>query len=94
MRVAGGVDDAEDADVILHEYGHALLEASAPGLLLNGGEGRAIHEGWSDYWAASYRRYLHQEGYVPGGDWRRLFVWDSGWTCDCTTYWSGRVVKN
>jgi len=31
----GGVDDAEDATVIWHEYMHALLEDAAPGLLGN-----------------------------------------------------------
>ena len=27
----GGVDDAEDADVLVHEYGHFLSESAAPG---------------------------------------------------------------
>jgi hypothetical protein len=27
----GGVDDAEDADVILHEYGHAIQDNQVPG---------------------------------------------------------------
>ena len=77
----GGIDDAEDADVIWHEYGHALLEGSAPGLL-GTTEGRALHEGWADYWAASYARSLVEAGLVPEGDWRRLFPWDGnngGW---------------
>ncbi|MEZ4916786.1 MAG: hypothetical protein R2836_07345 [Chitinophagales bacterium] len=26
----GGVDDAEDADVIIHEYGHAISHFAAP----------------------------------------------------------------
>ena len=29
---SGGVDDAEDADVILHEYGHAIQDDQVPGL--------------------------------------------------------------
>lgn len=47
----GGVDDAEDADVIVHEFGHATLDAVAPGF----GEGLeqgAIGEGFGDFLAA------------------------------------------
>ncbi|MBK8229912.1 MAG: hypothetical protein IPK72_04835 [Candidatus Eisenbacteria bacterium] len=47
----GGVDDAEDADVILHESGHALHDALVPGF--GGGDTGAISEGFSDFWAAS-----------------------------------------
>ena len=79
----GGIDDAEDADVIWHEYGHALLEASAPGLLRTN-EGVALHEGWSDYWAASYSRFLEESGKVPAGDWRKVFTWDGN------EFWNGR----
>ena len=44
----GGVDDAEDAEVILHEYGHAIHFSQNFGF---GGEGGAISEGFGDYWA-------------------------------------------
>ncbi len=47
----GGVDDAEDADIILHETGHALHDALVPGF--GSGDTRAISEGFSDFWAAS-----------------------------------------
>ncbi len=51
----GGTDDAEDADLIVHEYGHAILEWIAPGTF--GGaftsESRALSEGFGDYWAYS-----------------------------------------
>ncbi len=73
----GGVDDAEDAAVILHEYGHALLEGSSPGLRATA-EGRALHEGWSDYWAASYARSLAESGATKRSDWQEVFRWDSG----------------
>ncbi|MFH1751038.1 MAG: dockerin type I domain-containing protein [Candidatus Micrarchaeota archaeon] len=55
----GGVDDAEDADIILHEYGHAIQDNSAPGIYLGtadngyGDETGSMAEGFSDYWAAS-----------------------------------------
>ena len=78
----GGVDDAEDAEVILHEYGHALLFSSAG--RLPSVEGDALHEGFADYWAVSYTRGLMEEGLAPSNDWRRIFDWDGNVT------WSGR----
>lgn len=51
----GGTDDAEDADLVVHEYGHAIQEWISPGTF--GGtftsESRALSEGLSDYWAYS-----------------------------------------
>ena len=47
-----GVDVAEDAEVIVHEYGHAILDRQVPSI--NKGEGGAIHEGFSDFLAASF----------------------------------------
>jgi Zn-dependent metalloprotease len=44
-------DFAEDARVIVHEYGHLMLDYQRPWIL--GEEGAAIHEGFSDYLAAS-----------------------------------------
>ncbi len=48
----GGVDLAEDAEVIVHEYGHAILDRQVPGIYFD--EGGAIHEGFSDFLAASF----------------------------------------
>jgi hypothetical protein len=47
----GGVDDAEDADVIVHEYGHAIQDSQVPGFG-EGDDAGAIGEGWGDYLAA------------------------------------------
>lgn len=47
----GGVDDAEDGDIIIHEYGHALLDYQQPGLFYTS-EGGAIHEGFADLLSA------------------------------------------
>ena len=46
----GGVDDAEDAEVIWHEYGHAIQDDQVPGFgsTLQAG---SIGEGFGDYWA-------------------------------------------
>jgi Zn-dependent metalloprotease len=48
----GGVDDAEDADVTWHEYGHAIQYAQVPGYGL-GHDAGAIGEGFGDYWAVT-----------------------------------------
>ena len=46
----GGVDDAEDAEVIVHEYGHSVQDGQVPGFGTNLESG-AIGEGFSDYLA-------------------------------------------
>lgn len=78
----GGVPDAEDADVILHEYAHALQYATCP--RVNGGDWRAIAEGSSDYWAASWslRTEAGQE-FQPN----QVFQWDG-------FEWGGRSLDN
>ncbi|MBB5870427.1 Zn-dependent metalloprotease [Allocatelliglobosispora scoriae] len=48
----GGVDDAEDAEVIWHEYGHAIQDDQVPGFG-SGAQSGAIGEGFGDYWAYS-----------------------------------------
>lgn len=48
----GGVDDAEDAEVILHEYGHAIHDSQVVGFGV-GPEAGGIGEGFGDYWAAT-----------------------------------------
>ena len=51
---SGGVDDAEDADVILHEYGHAMQDSQSPAFGHSSGfQPGALAEGSSDYWAAA-----------------------------------------
>ncbi|HZH99122.1 MAG TPA: proprotein convertase P-domain-containing protein, partial [Fimbriimonadaceae bacterium] len=53
----GGVDDAEDADIIWHEAGHAIHDNQVPGWGATM-EGRAMGEGFGDYWAGSYAASL------------------------------------
>lgn len=48
----GGVDDAEDAEVIWHEYGHAMQDDEVPGFGQSEQAG-AIGEGFGDYWAVT-----------------------------------------
>ena len=47
---SGGVDDAEDEEVIWHEYGHAIQDAQVPGWGQTE-QGGAMGEGFGDYWA-------------------------------------------
>lgn len=49
----GDVDDAEDAETILHEFGHALQDAIVPDFGQST-QAAAIGEGFSDYFAASF----------------------------------------
>jgi hypothetical protein len=48
----GGVDDAEDGEVIVHEYGHAVHDAQVPGFGTSE-EAGSIGEAWGDYLAVS-----------------------------------------
>lgn len=67
----GGVDDAEDADVILHEYGHAVQDSQVAGFGTSP-EAGAIGEGFGDYWAATVTTYL-----APTADPACIADWDS-----------------
>ncbi|WP_329383152.1 M4 family metallopeptidase [Streptomyces sp. NBC_01351] len=73
----GGVDDAEDAEVIVHEYGHAVHEAQVPGFGTSV-EAGAIGEAFGDYLAvevgsAAVARY----GWVRTADEACVADWDS-----------------
>jgi hypothetical protein len=59
----GGVDDAEDAEVILHEYGHAIHEGS--GFQFTSEEAGAISEGFGDYWAVDVSDIVARRLGVP-----------------------------
>jgi hypothetical protein len=70
----GGVDDAEDAEVILHEYGHAILDSqSTPfGAFGASPEAGAMHEGFGDYWAVTVSAVI-----APTADLPCVADWDS-----------------
>jgi hypothetical protein len=59
----GGVDDAEDAEVILHEYGHALH--AAQNFNFDPEQNGAISEGFADYWAVTVADVVSQGLGVP-----------------------------
>ena len=78
----GGVDDAEDADVITHEYGHAISFSAAPGTNL-GSERAALDEGFCDYFAISYSRATSDFNN------NSVFDWDGH-----NEFWEGRTLTN
>ena len=56
----GGVDDAEDGEVIIHEYGHSVQDNQVPGFGA-AEEGGAMGEGFGDYLAATVNAALTGE---------------------------------
>ena len=61
----GGVDDAEDAEVILHEYGHAIQDSQVTNFG-SSPEGGAIGEAFGDYWAVTVTDTVAPNGFdVP-----------------------------
>lgn len=74
----GGVDDAEDADVLIHEYGHSLIERIIPDW--RGGETPLLIEGFCDYLAGDYSLSVAPD-YYP----EELYNWDGH-----NEYWAGR----
>ena len=76
----GGVDDAEDADVILHEFGHGIHD-----WLTNGSASDNFGEGNGDYWAMSYSRSLNQWTSSQAAI-HYVFSWDGH-----NPFWSGRM---
>ena len=77
----GGVDDAEDAEVIIHEYGHAVQDAQVPGWG-NAPEGGAMGEGFGDFLAAAYyARTSRGFGDVCVADWDATSYSSANPTC-------------
>jgi zinc metalloprotease ZmpB len=70
----GGVDDAEDAEVILHEYGHAIQDSQQPSGVGFGTsvEAGSIGEGFADYWAVTVSSVI-----APTPDPACVADWDS-----------------
>jgi len=70
----GGVDDAEDAEVILHEYGHAIQDSQMTpfGGFGASEEAGSIGEGFGDYWAVTVSNVI-----APTPDPACVADWDS-----------------
>jgi hypothetical protein len=70
----GGVDDAEDNEVIWHEYGHAIQADQVPGYG-ESEEAGAIGEGFGDYWAVTMSQATSPDTAVT--PWACVMDWDS-----------------
>lgn len=79
----GGVDDAEDADVIIHELGHGLHHWLAGGI----SNGDGLSEGFGDYVAVSYTRSLGLLS-PSTASYNWVFKWDGH-----NPFWPGRVTN-
>ena len=80
----GGVDDAEDADVVVHELGHGLHDWVTSGGLsqVNG-----LSEGIGDFVAQSYSRAFGQ--WAPADpEYNWVFHWDGH-----NPFWGGRITN-
>ncbi len=80
----GGVDDAEDPDVLLHELGHAIHDWLTDGNLCNN---QGVSEAFGDYWAVSYNR---STGFWDPNDpeYNWVFHWDGH-----NEFWPGRITN-
>lgn len=81
ILAVGGIPDAEDADVITHEYTHAIGYFIAPNTA-DGEERIGIDEGNADIIAVIYSLKLSDY------NWRKVFSWDGNET------WNGRSTLN
>ncbi len=79
----GGVDDAEDADVLIHELGHGIHDWITFGGL---SQVTGLSEGVGDYVAASYSRsFGHWLPHEAQYNW--VFSWDGH-----NPFWPGRTT--
>lgn len=81
----GGVDDAEDADVVIHELGHGIHH-----WVTNGGlsQVQGLSEGLGDYFAISYSRSFAGQWTPPAPQFDWTFSWDGH-----NPFWGGRLTN-
>lgn len=86
----GGVDDAEDAEVILHEYGHAIQDSQmTPFGFGTSVEAGSIGEGFGDYFAVTVSSVI-----APTADPACVADWDSVSYTSTTPHCLRRVDQN
>jgi len=71
----GGIDDAEDGEVVVHEFVHSLSELASPNNTV-GTERQAMEEGSCDYFSKAYSRTYNDN--TPN----KIFTWDGNQTWD------------
>lgn len=84
----GGTDDAEDSDIVMHEFGHAIQEWIAPGAFggPSSGQPRALAEGFADYWAFSSK---YAQSLASGRDPFCIGDWDARCSNDTSSQMCG-----
>lgn len=78
----GGVDDAEDGEVLIHEYVHAITYNAIP-FTSRSFERASLDEGLADYLAVRYSESLSRY------EWQRIFDWDGH-----NEFWPGRFASS
>lgn len=81
----GGVDDAQDADVVIHELGHGLHDWLTDGHL---SQVQGLSEGVGDYVAAGYSRDQPNQWAPSDAPYFWVFNWDGH-----NPFWPGRVTN-
>lgn len=81
----GGVDDAQDADVVIHELGHGLHDWLTDGHL---SQVQGLSEGVGDYDAAGYSRDQPNQWTPADAPYFWVFSWDGH-----NPFWPGRVTN-
>lgn len=81
----GGVDDAQDADVVIHELGHGLHDWLTDGHL---SQVQGLSEGVGDYVAAGYSRDQPNQWTPADAPYFWVFNWDGH-----NPFWPGRVTN-
>jgi hypothetical protein len=75
------VPDAEDAEVVIHEYGHAITNSYSSATGTN--ERRCLEEATADYFAVSYSKAIDDY------NWDKIFKWDAH-----NEFWDGRMATS
>ncbi|MEN8138362.1 MAG: T9SS type A sorting domain-containing protein [Bacteroidota bacterium] len=75
------VPDAEDAQVLIHEYTHAIIDSYSS--TRNTGERYALEEAMADYMAVSYSANINPY------NWQHIFKWDGN-----NEFWDGRFATS
>lgn len=80
----GGVDDAQDPDVIIHELGHGLHHWFSGGT----SQVEGLSEGFGDYVASGYSRDFPNQWTPADTAYYWMFNWDGH-----NSFWAGRVTN-
>lgn len=81
----GGVDDAQDADVIIHELGHGIHSFITGGHL---SQVQGLSEGFGDYTGGAYSRDFPNQWTPADTAYNWIYSWDGH-----NPFWPGRVLN-